>query len=229
MAIAAIAQPKADIEVSYTAHRPNPRNGKDDVTDQYILLTNTTDSKFYSPLTEYIDSLNSSPEGKAKLNEMTRAAFTSGNLDDIPTVDGSFYVVKSLEEGKLKHYDHGRLEEKFVYEGFMSIPRTDSTVRPMPVSAKISAGIQSDILFLIRPSSSLLTEFFSRESSKIRSFNGVSIGDAHTFSIFTAVRFTVKRMPQRAIIAKISFARRNSTSLTLLTQSRGSPFLVMGR
>ena len=116
VAIAASAQQKADIEVSYTAHRPNPRNGKDDVTDQYILLANTTESKFYSPLTEYIDSLNSSPEGKAKLNEMTRAAFTSGNLDDIPTVDGSFYVVKSITESKLRHYDHGRLEEKFVYE-----------------------------------------------------------------------------------------------------------------
>lgn len=114
-AIAAMAQ-TADIEVSYTAHRPNPRNGKDDVTDQYILLANTTDSKFFSPLTEYIDSLNSTPEGKAKLNEMTRTAFTSGNLDDIPTEDGSFYVVKSLADGTLRHYDHGKLEEKFVYD-----------------------------------------------------------------------------------------------------------------
>lgn len=116
VAIAAMAQQKAEIEVSYTAHRPNPRNGKDDVTDQYILLANTTNSKFFSPLTEYIDSLNSTPEGKAKLNEMTRAAFTSGNLDDIPTEDGSFYVVKSLADGTLRHFDHGKLEEKFVYD-----------------------------------------------------------------------------------------------------------------
>lgn len=35
-AIAASAQPKADIEVSYTAHHPNLRNGKDDLTSQYI-------------------------------------------------------------------------------------------------------------------------------------------------------------------------------------------------
>lgn len=114
--IAVCAQPKADIEVSYTAHHPNLRNGKDDLTNQYILLANTTDSKFFSPITEYLDSLNSTPEGKAKLNEMSRAAFTSGNLDDIPKPDGSFYVVKSLAEGMLRHYDHGRLEEKFVYE-----------------------------------------------------------------------------------------------------------------
>ena len=115
-AIAVVAQSKADIEVSYEAHHPNLRNGKDDLTSQYILLANTTDSKFFSPLTEYLDSLNSTPEGKAKLNEMTRAAFTSGNLDDIPNPDGSFYVVKSIAEGMLRHYDHGRLEEKFVYE-----------------------------------------------------------------------------------------------------------------
>lgn len=114
--IAVCAQPKADIEVSYTAHHPNLRNGKDDLTNQYILLANTTDSKFFSPITEYLDSLNSTPEGKAKLNEMSRAAFTSGNLDDIPKPDGSIYVVKSLAEGMLRHYDHGRLEEKFVYE-----------------------------------------------------------------------------------------------------------------
>lgn len=38
--IAACAQPKADIEVSYTAHHPNLRNGKDDLTSQYILLAN---------------------------------------------------------------------------------------------------------------------------------------------------------------------------------------------
>ena len=51
-AIAASAQPKADIEVSYTAHHPNLRNGKDDLTSQYILLANADESKFFSPMTE---------------------------------------------------------------------------------------------------------------------------------------------------------------------------------
>ena len=45
-AISASAQPKADIEVSYTAHHPNLRNGKDDLTSQYILLANADESKF---------------------------------------------------------------------------------------------------------------------------------------------------------------------------------------
>ena len=38
VAMAAIAQQKADIEVSYTAHHPNLRNGKDDVTTQSSFL-----------------------------------------------------------------------------------------------------------------------------------------------------------------------------------------------
>mgnify|MGYP006922401943 CR=1 FL=1 len=65
--IAAIAQQKADIEVSYTAHHPNMRNGKDDLTNQYILIANANESKFFSPMTEYIDSLNSTTDGLRQL------------------------------------------------------------------------------------------------------------------------------------------------------------------
>ena len=58
-AIAAIAQEKADIEVSYTASRVNLRDGSILTPNQYILLANANESKFYSPITEYIDSLQS--------------------------------------------------------------------------------------------------------------------------------------------------------------------------
>ena len=105
----------ANIEVSYVAHHPNMRDGKTDLTNQYVLLTNTTESKFYSPITEYIDSLNSTPEGKAKLKEMSRAALSSGNFDGIPKPDGTMYVVKSFTINKLRHYDIAGLE-KYVYE-----------------------------------------------------------------------------------------------------------------
>lgn len=114
-AIAATAQPKADIEVSYTAHHPNLRNGKDDLTSRYILLANNNESKFFSPQTEYIDSLNSTPEGKAKLNEMTQNAFLSGKFDDIPRSDGSYYVVKSHTDNKYYYYDNSGVE-KYFYE-----------------------------------------------------------------------------------------------------------------
>ena len=68
------AQNKADIEVSYEAHHPNLRNSKDDLQAN-ILLANSDEPKFYSPKTEYVDLLNSIPDGKAKLNEMTRNAY----------------------------------------------------------------------------------------------------------------------------------------------------------
>lgn len=111
----AVSAQTANIEVSYVAHHPNMRDGKTDLTNQYVLLTNTIESKFYSPITEYIDSLNSTPEGKAKLQEMSRAALSSGNFDGIPKPDGTMYVVKSFTNNKLRHYDIAGLE-KYVYE-----------------------------------------------------------------------------------------------------------------
>lgn len=115
VAMAAIAQQKADIEVSYTAHHPNLRNGKDDVTNQYILLAGGDDSKFFSPRTEYIDSLNSTPDGQAKYQEITRTAYLGGKMNDIPRADGSFYVLKSGQRNALTYYDKAGTE-KYYYE-----------------------------------------------------------------------------------------------------------------
>lgn len=127
-AIAAMAQ-TADIEVSYTALSPNFRNGKVDVKNQYILLANAKESKFFSPITEYIDSLNSTPEGVDKLTTMTRAAALNGKFDDIPRKDGSYYVTKSMSDNTLRLYDSAGLD-KFVYEetpGEWSWEISDST------------------------------------------------------------------------------------------------------
>lgn len=57
--IDSVAQEKADIEVSYN-YRHYHRTGK--VQDhQLVLLANMNESKFYSPETEYIDSLEYTP------------------------------------------------------------------------------------------------------------------------------------------------------------------------
>lgn len=106
---------KADIEVSYIAHTPNFRDGKTDLTNQYILLANGSTSKFFSPMTEYIDSLNSTPEGKAKYQEMTKNAYLGGKLDQLPRKDGSYYILKSLDENTIRYYDNAGLD-KFFYE-----------------------------------------------------------------------------------------------------------------
>ncbi|MDO5395980.1 MAG: GLPGLI family protein [Bacteroidales bacterium] len=114
--IAASAQQKADIEVSYTEYQPNMRTGKiGDVTHNYILLANAGESKFYSPRTEYIDSLNSTPDGKAKYQEMTRTAYLGGKWDEIPSADGRYYVVKSGADNKFIYYDKAGTE-RFFYE-----------------------------------------------------------------------------------------------------------------
>ena len=115
-AITVNAQQKAKIEVSYTEYQPNMRTGKKNgTTHQYILLASGDDSKFFSPRTEYIDSLNSTPEGKAKYQEMARSAYMGGKIEDIPRADGSYYVVKSGADKKFYYYDKVGTE-KFCYE-----------------------------------------------------------------------------------------------------------------
>lgn len=122
VAIAAIAQEKADIEVGYTASTANFREGGNARPNKYILLANATNSKFYSPVTEYIDSLQSTPEGKAKYNEMTRGAYQSGKIDEIPRRDGSYYIFKSISDGKMEHYDVNGVESLWYEE---EIPQID--------------------------------------------------------------------------------------------------------
>lgn len=125
VAIAANAQTKADIEVSYTMTSPNMRTGKlGDSTHQYILLANSSQSKFYSPRTEQIDSLCSTPDGEAKFKEMQRAAALAGNFDDIPRRDGSMYVVKSTDTNVMKVYDTAGMEQYVVEEPIENIDWT---------------------------------------------------------------------------------------------------------
>ena len=66
-------------------------------------------------MTEYIDSLNSTPEGKAKYQEMTKNAYLGGKLDQLPRKDGSYYILKSLDEKIIRYYDNAGLD-KFFYE-----------------------------------------------------------------------------------------------------------------
>lgn len=113
------AQTKADIEVSYRYELPNFKTGKRTVKNQYVLLANTTESKFYSPRTESIDSMRSTPDGQAKLGEITKNAYLSGKLKTAPKADGSFYVTKSLSANRLSHYETVG-NEKYLSEEPMS-------------------------------------------------------------------------------------------------------------
>lgn len=122
LAIAANAQHKADIEVCYTAISPNMRTGKQgDSSHHYVLLANAKESKFYSPRTEQIDSLNSTPDGEAKFKEMQRAAVLGGNYDNIPRRDDPMYVIKSTESGIMKVFDTAGMEQYVVEEPIENI------------------------------------------------------------------------------------------------------------
>lgn len=122
VAIAAVAQEKADILVSYTASKVNLRDGSQMPPSKYCLLANAVESKFFSPITEYLDSLQSTPEGDAKYKEMTRGAYLGGKLDDMPRRDGTYYIFKSMTDGKMRYYDMNGVE-KYCYEE--EIPQID--------------------------------------------------------------------------------------------------------
>lgn len=102
-AVSSNAQENADILVNYDYTSPNLSTGKVESKSQYMLLANGTASKFYSPQTQYLDSLESTPQGKAALKEITFAAVKNGDYDKIPKRNGSFYVTKSA--GRLRSYD----------------------------------------------------------------------------------------------------------------------------
>lgn len=115
-AMTAMAQTKADIEVSYTAMSPNFKNGEVDVKNQYVLLANAKESKFFSPISEWVDSINSTPDGASKFQEMGRAAAMKGDWDNIPRRGGSYYVVKSLAKNKMRIYDVIGAVNKLYYD-----------------------------------------------------------------------------------------------------------------
>ena len=69
-AIAGMAQ-TADIEVRYEYTRPSLSGGS--YKDKMTLLANSAGSKYFNDISLWTDSLESTPEGKAKLDEIIRA------------------------------------------------------------------------------------------------------------------------------------------------------------
>lgn len=100
----------ADIKVSYDAYFQGVDNGKSDEKNQYILLANATESKFYSPMTEYLDSLKSTSKGAAQIKNQANTAFNAGKIEALPQRDGSYYIVKSFKDNNMRSYDFTGLE-----------------------------------------------------------------------------------------------------------------------
>ncbi len=110
VAIAVTAR-TADIEVSYNYKHFNRRGSEQN--HQMILLANPMYSKFYNPITEYLDSLETTPQGKDVYNQMKMNAFTSGNVKDIPSRIVPMYVFKH-KEGDMEVFD-GNVASMFRY------------------------------------------------------------------------------------------------------------------
>ncbi len=105
--IVEVAQEKADILVGYEYTYPTPR-GKDE-TSKMSLLANSTEAKYFNDLSLWVDSLKSTPEGKAKYLEILRKACMTVAPDgsvgfDLrkgPSKKVNTYVFTNLAEGQL--------------------------------------------------------------------------------------------------------------------------------
>ena len=121
--------PRAEIKVSYKYHekfmRGNVEYAEHDVP--MLLLANSTQSKFYSPHTEYKDSLESTPSGKALsdkiLTQAVKHALATGDqsLVDNFAYKTRMYVFKNYPDSVLKVYDSYMFENDFHTEPFSEI------------------------------------------------------------------------------------------------------------
>ncbi len=119
VAIAAIAQNKADIEVSYSEisfYENGVERG-----NKYHLLANAGQSKFFNPRTEEIDSLTSTPERLANFQKTQEAALHAmiarGSIDvnKLPRKKETLYVVKSASDSTMTVYDIIGTDEPVYY------------------------------------------------------------------------------------------------------------------
>lgn len=115
--------PRAEIKVGYNYHETFVR-GSDGIIERdipFVLLANKECSKFYNPSTEYKDSLQSTPKGRALDNEVLNAAINKY----IQTKDRSvmnavayktfLYIFRSIPENKMTVYDKAGVSEQGYY------------------------------------------------------------------------------------------------------------------
>ncbi len=109
--------PKAEIKISYNYRHLFFRgsDGVVEINNRYILLANQKESKFYSPQTEYLDSLDSTPEGRAVSRQLmdigVKRYLETGDRSAVPHNDGDIYVFKSIPETETEVYDRAGMIE----------------------------------------------------------------------------------------------------------------------
>lgn len=110
--LAAIAQDRATITAVYSYSHPAFENAGEIKTDEMTLLANNTRSKWFNRMSEYCDSLCSTPEGKNKLQEIQIAAWVIFEPGGGITVDKS----KPAPSKDIDEYIFTNLSELSVYD-----------------------------------------------------------------------------------------------------------------
>ena len=109
-AVAAMAQNKAEIVVSYDYTSPNKQDKP--VTTKMTLLASPTEAKYFNDLSLWVDSLKSTPEGKAKYSEiLTKACMTidedgvmNWDLTKGPAKKVYTYIFTQLKDNTITFY-----------------------------------------------------------------------------------------------------------------------------
>lgn len=117
--------PRAEIKVGYTYHETFVR-GSDGIIKRdipFVLLANKEQSKFFSPATEFKDSLKSTPQGRAVEKQMFNAAVTKyletkdRSMMEAVVYKTQLYIFRSIPENEMTVYDKaGSLEHGYYTE-----------------------------------------------------------------------------------------------------------------
>lgn len=115
--------PRADIKVGYNYHKKSYKapEGVRERDIPFVLLANTDDSKFFCRKTEYKDSLESTPSGKAIADRMLHEAimkYTETKDRSVMagvTYQTQLYVFKSRSKNEYEVYDYVGMTGRFYY------------------------------------------------------------------------------------------------------------------
>ena len=127
VALAAMAQDKADIIVSYDYKTPRVSGGER--INKMTLLANSAESKYFNDISLWTDSLESTPEGKAKYDEIIRAnclvkdpeGYEYWDLTKGPVKNMYAYVFNNIADETLTHYDEWGDELMYYTESLTDI------------------------------------------------------------------------------------------------------------
>ena len=121
-------EPTAELKVSYLYHHLDLRNDGSVLTHDYesILLANSDCSKYYNRNNEYLDSLDSTPQGRKLSDQLMTIGIDqylkTGDDSAIPRRKGYIYVFKSHRDKETTVYDaYGLMERGRYSEPFSEI------------------------------------------------------------------------------------------------------------